>query len=336
MHSRSYHAAWMLKWPLLAALAALAATIPARGLYAQGAPPTAAPSSDTGTAESASEPAGFAVALPRGKKLILTDGSFQVVREYRREGDRVRYYSVERSAWEEIPAELVDWAATEKAGAEAEASQKETVERIHAATASELAVSIDTGSSLLVGSGVFLPDPPGFYALDGQAVLSLEQVLAVSRLDKGRAILKGLSGIPMISTKRIIEVPGKRAKLRVQSAEPEFYFRTADGRSPQLTLVRANLNGDKRQVSNALTDMTGTTKYEQRELPMTVSEAARGVQRLTMGQKLEPGEYALLEMTAEGLSSYVWDFGVDPAPGANNSKTNKSTSTQPAAKPNTK
>src|SRR5689334_13883842 len=33
------------------------------------------------------------VPLPKGKKLILTDGTFQIVREYHREGDRVRYYS---------------------------------------------------------------------------------------------------------------------------------------------------------------------------------------------------------------------------------------------------
>src|ERR1700758_3710069 len=57
----------------------------------------------------------IAVPLPKGKKLMLSDGTFQVGREYRREGDRVRYYSVERSAWEEVPATLVDWDATEKA-----------------------------------------------------------------------------------------------------------------------------------------------------------------------------------------------------------------------------
>ena len=52
---------------------------------------------------------------------MLTDGTFQVVREYQREGDRVRYYSLERSAWGvEMPASLVDWEATEKSEADQE------------------------------------------------------------------------------------------------------------------------------------------------------------------------------------------------------------------------
>ena len=58
------------------------------------------------------------VPLPKGKKLILTDGTFQLVREYSVQGDRVRYWSVERSDWEEIPTTLVDWDATHKGEAE--------------------------------------------------------------------------------------------------------------------------------------------------------------------------------------------------------------------------
>jgi hypothetical protein len=334
MDGKPYDTGWMSRWPLMATLAALTLIVPASYLSAQSEARPAPSSAEAPTAESASEPSGYAAPLPRGKKLILTDGSFQIVREYQRQGDRVRYYSVERSSWEELPAEMVDWAATEKAASETASSQKETIDRLHAAAASEVATTIDTGSSLLVGSGVFLPDSAGFYVLDGQTVLGLIQVEATSRLDKNRAILRGLSGIPLISTKRIVEVPGKRAKVRIQSVEPEFFIRTDDGRSPKLALVRADVTGEKRHVTTTVTDMVGTTKYEQKEIPVLTSEAAHGVQRLTMGQKLDPGEYALLEVTPEGLSSYIWEFGVDGPAAANGPKPGSSKTA--AAKPKAK
>ena len=327
MRSRSCLVDWVLKWPLWVVLAALAAVLATPVLHAQvdSNSRQPAPSDETENAEINRAPSPFAAPLPRGKKLVLTDGSFQIVREFERQGGRVRYYSVERSAWEEIPAELVDWVATDNAEAEAEASQAETLERLHSTAANELAQVIDTGSSLLVGSGVFLPDSPGFYVLDGQTVLGLTQVEAESRVDKGRAILKGLSGLPFLSSKRNIEVPGKHAKVRIHSTEPEFFIRTDDGRSPQLALVRAEIDGDKRHLTTAVIDMVGQTKYDQDEVPMLASEVARGVQRLIMAERLEPGEYALLETTTEGLSLYVWEFGVDPAPrGA--SQTSKATS----------
>src|SRR5215470_16459037 len=53
------------------------------------------------------------VAWAANVKLYMKDGSYHVVREYQVQQDRVRFYSVERSQWEEIPLDLVDLKRTE-------------------------------------------------------------------------------------------------------------------------------------------------------------------------------------------------------------------------------
>jgi len=66
-------------------------------------------------------------------RLYLADGSFHLVREYQVEGDRVRFYSVERSEWEEVPLRLADLKRTV---AEREAHQ-ETLRKDAAELAAE-------------------------------------------------------------------------------------------------------------------------------------------------------------------------------------------------------
>ena len=62
-------------------------------------------------------------------KLYLKDGSYHVVREYQVQTDRVHFYSVERSQWEDIPLDLVDLKRTEAEVGQRKARQDEVSDR---------------------------------------------------------------------------------------------------------------------------------------------------------------------------------------------------------------
>lgn len=261
--------------------------------------------------EAGSKQAEVPIPLPRGKKLVLKNGTFQIVREYHREGDRVRYFSAERSQWEEIPAAMVDWKATAKAEAEQEAKQKALVAKIKASEQAEIRASLNVDTSLEVRSGVFLPDGPGLYAVASKRVVAMRQDRTESHTDKVRSIERIVTGMPLISTKVYIDIPGKHAKTRIDSLDPEFYFRGEHGREARFRLVRADVKGDKRELMAISTNIAGEKKYDNHEVSLQTWDAARSVYRYTLSQTLRPGEYALVEMLNDGPATYVWDFGVD-------------------------
>jgi hypothetical protein len=254
-------------------------------------------------------------ALPKGKKLILTDGTFQVAREYTVEGDRVRYWSLERSQWEEIPASLVDWDATHKAEAEQAGRDAELKAKIHASQLAQLTKDIDVDRSLEIKPGLFLPDAVGLYALDrDKQIREMKQSSAVVKTSTGREVEKIMSGVSLIPSKKTMEIPGERAAMRLTTAEPEFFMRPADSREPRFRLLRAQVKGGRRLIDSISVHFTGEEKHDTTDIEIQTWTPASGVFRYTMDQRLEPGEYAFVEMTDEGVSGYVWDFGID-APG---------------------
>jgi hypothetical protein len=256
------------------------------------------------------------VALPKGKKLILMDGSFQLAREYTVEGDRVRYWSVERSQWEEIPTTLVDWDATHKAEAEQASRDAELKAKIHASQVAQLTKDIDVDRSLEIKPGLFLPDAAGFYALDrNKLVREMKQSTAEIKLSTGREVEKIMSGVALIPDKKTMDIPGERAAMRLTTAEPEFFMRPADSREPRFRLLRAQVKGGRRVIDSISIHFTGQETHNATEIEVQTWTPATGVFRYTVDQRLEPGEYAFVEMTDQGVSGYVWDFGID-LPGA--------------------
>jgi hypothetical protein len=267
------------------------------------------PAQSSTSTQPASTPADNA--LPRGKKLMLTDGSFQLVREYKVEGDRVKYYSLDSSQWEQLPASMVDWDATKRVEAEEAQRDAAFVAKVHKQEAARVAVPLDIDASLEVAPGIFLPPGEHLFVYSNNAVLPLPQAETDSKLSKGHFIEQVMVPIPIVPTRYSISIQGAHAKSRIGNERPEFYIRVANSRQPELVLIRAKPHGNTRHVEN-LDQIFGMEAEKRDSIPIQRWDIALGVYRYTLGQALPPGEYAIAEMVRdEGAGLYVWDFGVD-------------------------
>ena len=266
--------------------------------------------------------------LPRGKKLILKDGTYQAIREYERDGDRVRYFSVERGEWEEIPASMVDWDATAKDAAEAEKASAGLVEKIHKQEeAKRLDNVTDIDASLQVGNGVFLPPGEGLFVVEGKSIRLLQQAGSRTKTDTKRTIEQIMSPVPMVPGKQTVVIAGAHATLRLYTNTPEFYLREAPpdpdrvspiikssrpGESgPELVLIRAKVVHNGRQLESISTLFGQVTSKNRDEVSVQRWEVAPSVYRFTLSSALTPGEYVLAEVLEDGLNYFVWDFGLD-------------------------
>ena len=303
--------------------------------YSQSASGTPAKQGQPPTEKQASskEAQAGGPALPRGKKLVLKDGSFQLVRDYQRTGERVRYLSAERGDWEEIPAAMVDWDATAKAAVAEQAEEDALAKKIHAQEqAQRIETVMDVDASLQVAAGVFLPPGEGMFLIDGKSVKPLEQVGSQIKRDKKQYLKQVLSPIPIIPSKQNVEIPGTRARIRVTNGQAEFYLREAPpdpdrtmpivkssrpGESgPEVELLRATVKGNQRQLESIKTLFGEHLEEKRNVISIQRWEIAPTVFRFTISEPLPPGEYALTEILPDGMNLFVWDFGVDPATGA--------------------
>jgi len=258
--------------------------------------------------------------LPRGKKLMLKDGSYQLVREYTVSGDRVRYYSLDSSQWEEMPASFVDWDATKKIEAEEAQRDAAIVTRARKQEAARQFEPLDIDASLEAAPGVFLPPSEGLFLFSGQTIVKLTQVQTDSIISKGHVLEQVLVPVPVVPTRHNISINGDHAAIHVSNGEPEFYMRVADTRLPELLLIRTKIHKDSRQIEHIDTLMTDNAETAE-TVGMQRWQIANGVYRFTLSRALEPGEYVVAEsVKAEGTSLFVWDFGVQgsapPAPKA--------------------
>lgn len=252
----------------------------------------------------------LAIALPAlaaGKKLVMRDGSYQLVRSYERQGDRVRYYSLERHAWEEVPAALVDWTATE------ELNRKEKAEALEKAkAASEFERAVELG--LLgpeIAPGLRLPEEDGLYVLENGKVQALQQQQASARIDKGRLLTNVLLPVPVLKNRNLVEVPGARAELRLENSTAALYAAGRSRDDSRYALVRLKPKGNVRRVEAILTHVFSRKPTHSGDyIALDVETIAPNVFKLVPRESLTAGEYAVVEFLGNNINLFLWDFGV--------------------------
>jgi len=283
-------------------------------------------------------------------RLILKDGSYQLVTRYEIKGDRVHYFSAEREEWEELPASLVDWPATDKYEKD-RAAAASAPEALQFDKDLEHERELEEAAQPQVAPGLRLPEDSGVFLLDTfqnePQLVEVQQTSGdVNRNTKGNILYGAIN--PIAGLKQAIELEGAHAKVQSHVDVPSLYINvepipgqpdrasssgrsqgTAQPQQPQqaeqplvpfdrFRIIRAEVKGNKRILGDVKRAVTGKITQQEHFVPTTIDQVKGVWVKLTPTSSLAPGEYALVEMVGkEGMNLDVWDFGVNPKAPAN-------------------
>jgi hypothetical protein len=279
------------------------------------------------------------------KRLILKDGTYQLATRWEIKGDRVRYLSAERNDWEEVPEELVDWKATSKFEQDRAAGvpSPEAVE-VDKELAAERAQ--EEAKTPLVAPDLRLPENALFLLLDTfqnqPQLVELQQNDGEVNRNRGQNMVRAMIiPIPITSSKQTIEIQGLHATVQAHTTLPSIYINLAFEQAPadsnaasqaqrpqqpqqpeqpwdRFHIVHAQVKNGKRIVGVIKVNPLGKATQTQNLVTTTCQQVSGGWVKVTPTIPLEPGEYAVVELLGrDGMNTYVWDFGVNPAAPAN-------------------
>jgi hypothetical protein len=177
------------------------------------------------------------------QRLVLKDGTYQVITKYEKVGERVRYFSAERGQWEEIPESMVDWPATQawanahKPGAHAPlAAQQQPVpapdQTQPVAPSNPEAAQIDKeeqrerARTPYVATNLRLPDADGVWALDTfrdqPELVAVTQNTGGVNHETGHNVLRSTLN-PLGGMKQSVQIPGAKSQVRLHVNDPALY-----------------------------------------------------------------------------------------------------------------
>ena len=260
------------------------------------------------------------------KRLILKDGSYQMVTKYEIQGDRVHYFSVERFDWEDLPTSLVNWDATNKYAEDLSKGKA----RAHVETPEEREErEKEEANSPEILPGLRLPGTGGVFLLDqfsGQPELAeiLQNGSELNQKANKKSVLRTAIN-PIGSSKHSFELRGPHATIQSHVATPTLYLDIDQAAlndiplTDRFRIVRAEAKNDLRIIGNLKVTFTGKTSQEGNFIPTRVEKVGTGEWfKVSPERALPPGEYAVVEMLSpEEINLYVWDFGVNAQAPAN-------------------
>ena len=289
---------------------------------------------------------------PHRTRLILKDGSYQIIMSYRVVGNVVRYVSAERGgAEEEIPADLVDFEATRRwekqhsapatADGESGSSQAPAIDpELLKEEADRAALTPEVAKDLR------LPEQESTLILDNYQdtpeLVPLGQTEGDLNRSTGHNIVRAAIN-PLSSAHQIVQLKGEKAAIQLHVETPVLYIRIGDattvptGATPltvdthgassavksapssgspdsRYVIVRADVRTGLRVISSFKISLLGGGQ-RQEDVIETTSEILPGGHwmKLTPRQSLSFGEYALMEVISDKeVNLGVWDFGIHP------------------------
>jgi hypothetical protein len=234
-------------------------------------------------------------------KLYLTDGTYHLVREYQVQADRVRYYSVERSEWEEIPLEMVDLKRT----------QAEVAERKEAIAKEEKIVAEEsTAEAEVKTEASLIPQGPGAYWIDGKEAKALKPGEVAVHSNKGRTVLQALSPIPAVTGKATLEMTGAHSTTVFTDPEQEFYVQLAG--TEAFGIAKLTTKGAVRIVENLTYSPIDKSMVEEDRTMVDYlhRQLGDGLYKIWAKEPLEPGEYAIVLYTDGKVDIQSYDFAI--------------------------
>ena len=235
-------------------------------------------------------------------RLYLADGGDLLVNEYEVLEDRVRYYSIERSEWEEIPLTLVDLEKTRRIEKQQQEARQERAAEDRIERTAERKARTELHK---------VPIEDGVYYLDGEQVVTVKQAELKTETSKGRTLLKILAPVPMAG-KQTIEVEGKQSEFVVSHDRPMFFLRLETVNRVGILRLKEKKNARLVQVIQVVPQSKEMFE-EQEEIEVFRQQFAPGVYKIWPTEPIPAGEYAVYEYTPGEANIRVWDFSCQPS-----------------------